>query len=70
MVEIRRQDGNEYPPPPNRYIVDFYTRVNKGNAPLAGFQQVFDAEMKWLKSAGLDVSINRVEPITETRQKE
>ena len=73
LLEIRKKNGEHYPPKTmysiccglQRYIQDHHPEVNLFNCPsFAGFRKVLDGTMKQLRSCGLDVQVKQAEPIT------
>lgn len=76
VLEVRKQDGTEYPPNTLYHIVCGIMRYLRQNAihvdffqdPMfADFRQSLDAEMKRLKGSGLG-SQKQVEPLTEENE--
>ena len=72
VLEVRRQDGEPYPPQTlyqiccglQRYVRELHPDFNFMKDPqLAGFQRTLDGEMKRLRSVGLGAKRRQAEPI-------
>ena len=77
VLEVRRQDGRDYPPQTLysmccgllRYVREVKPEINIFKDPqYADFQRTLDAEMKRLISTGLGVKPKRAEPINMSEE--
>jgi hypothetical protein len=73
VLEVRRKDGNEYPPNTLhqlccgilRYVREIDPELDIYKQPsFSGFQKTLDSEMKRLRACGKGSTIKRAEPIT------